>query len=273
MTEQYIDPEDHQAPNKAPVKSAKPKHMAWLLYFGIAFIIAIWTALGGLFFLAVVWVLRMNPGSETSYTLTINEKKTARRVYTWLFFSPIITVPIFIGMASNIYSKSTINERVLTALVPLIMHLFLLLGLTSNSAFVYRHTQQGLLLIALRAGLASLAAVNVNDHLDYALLLFFFGNGSLWLIGSIVGLSQSSNGKCWFMERKGEKIILPEATQPTKQDNLKIDKELDDMLKSLDATGMTTARQKAMHAYRTGTPEIKKRAIAVLSQIGEVEMF
>jgi len=28
-----------------------------------------------------------------------------------------------------------------------------------------------------------------------------------------------------------------------------------------------------MHAFQTGTPEIKKRAIAVLSQLGEVEKF
>jgi len=273
MTEQNINQDNNQDLNEMPVKSAKPKRMGWLLYFGIAFIIAIWTALGALFFLAVVWVLRLNPGSDVSFVLGKNDKKTAQRVYTWLFFSSFITVPIFIGAAANASYNSTINERVLAALMPLIIHAPLLLGLTSKSAFVYRHTQQGILLIALRAGMASLAAINVEDHIENTLLLFVFGNGALWLIGSIVGWSQVSSGKCWFMERKGETLLSPEATQLEKASGSLNDKELENMLKSLDAQGMNTARQKAMHAFQTGTPEIKKRAIAVLSQLGEVEKF
>jgi hypothetical protein len=121
--------------------------------------------------------------------------------------------------------------------------------------------------------MASLAAINVEDNIEYALLLFVFGNGALWLIGSIVGWSQTSNGKCWFMDRKGEKLLLPESIKPEKPNTSIDDKELDELLKSLDATGMTTARQKALHAFRTGTPELKKRAIAVLAKLGEVEKF
>jgi len=252
----------------------KPRRMSWLIYFGIAFIIAIWTALGALFFLAFVWVLRMNPNSDISFTLGRNDPKTARRVYTWLFLSPFITVPIFLSAAANTYSYSTNNERVLAALVPLIFHIPLLLGLTSKSVFVYRHTQQGILLIALRAGMASLAALNVEDHIDYALVLFFLGNGSLWLISSIVGWSQISNSKCWFMDTKGEKVLLPGAVIQSAQPNATVtDQNLNDMLKSLDAPGVTTARQKAIHAFRSGTPELKKRAVAVLAQLGEVEKF
>ena len=273
MTDQHHIPDEPQAIIKETTPSTKPKRVGWLLYFGVAFLIAIWTALGGLFFLAVAGVLRMNPKADISYAITKNNKKVAQRVYTWLFFSPIITVPIFIGMAINIHSRSTINERVLAALVPLLPHLFLLLGLTSSSAFVYRHTQQGILFIALRAGLASLAAINVDSHIDYALLLFFFGNGSLWLAESIIGWSQSSNGTCWFMERKGEQLLLPAANKPVKTVTPVNEQELDELLKSLDAPGTTTARQKAMHAFRTGTPEIKKRAIRVLFQLGEVEKF
>ena len=273
MTEQNINPDNNQDLNELPVKSAKPKRMGWLLYFGIAFIIAIWTALGALFFLAVVWVLRLNPGSDVSFALGKNDKKTAQRVYTWLFLSPIITVPIFIGAAANASYNSTINERVLAALIPLIIHTPLLLGLTSKSAFVYRHTQQGLLLIALRAGMASLAAVNVEDHLDYTLLLFFFGNGGLWLIGSIVGWSQTSNGKCWFMERKGEKLLLPGSVASENTNQPIMDKELAGMLDSLNTDSIKTAKEKALHAFQTGTPTIKKRAVAVLDKLGEVEQF
>jgi hypothetical protein len=264
-----------QEPQPVMNEAPKPKRMGWLfLYFGIAFIIAIWTALGALFFLAVVWVLSRNPGPDVSFIIGRNDKKTAQRIYTWLFLSSFLTVPIFLMSAAGTYSSSSTNNTyVLMALVPLVLHLPLLTGLTSKSGFVYRHTQQAILLIALRAGMASLAAINVEDHIDYALLLFVFGNGLLWLVGSIVGWSQVSSGKCWFMERKGEKLLTPESTQAQKTIAPLEDKELEDMLKSLDAPGMTTARQKAMHAFRTGTPETKKRAIAVLSQLGEVEKF
>jgi hypothetical protein len=273
MTDQHINPNNHQDPNEAPVKSAKPKRMSWLLYFGIAFLIAIWTALGALFFLAVVWVLRRNPGSDVSFSLGKNDKKTAQRVYTWLFFSSFITVPIFIGAVVNVSYNATINERVLAALLSLIMHAPLLLGLTSKSAFVYRHTQQGILLIALRAGTASLAAINVEDYLGFALLLFFLGNGALWLIGSIVGWSQTSSGKCWFMERKGEKILLPGSVAPENINHPSMDKELTSMLESLNADSIKAAKEKALHAFQTGTPTIKKRAVTVLAKLGEVEKF
>ena len=256
------------------IKAEKPTHkswQSWLLPIGIAFLIAIWTVFGALFFLAAVWVLRLNPGTDVSFTLDRNDQKTAQRVYTWLFFSPFITVPIFIGAVVNASYNATINERVLTALIPLIIHAPLLLGLTSKSGFVYRHTQQGILFIAVRAGMASLAAINVEDHIDYALLLFFFGNGALWLIGNIVGGSQVSNRKCWFMERKGEKIILPGLVASENIDHPIMDKELTSMLESLNADSIKAAKEKALHAFQTGTPTIKKRAVAVLTKLGEVE--
>src|SRR5712691_3735568 len=91
-------------------KTNKPKKKNWVLPIIIACLIGIWSALAGLFFLAVVWVLRLDPGSDTSYVTSNQDRKTARRVYTWLFWSSIITVPIFIGIAANTYSTSTTNE-------------------------------------------------------------------------------------------------------------------------------------------------------------------
>lgn len=273
MTDQHQIPEEPQAVIEETTPSAKPKRMGWLLYFGIAFLIAIWSVLGALFFLAVVWVLRLKPGTTATFTLSKDDQKTARRVYTWLFLSPFITVPIFLGMTINLSYSASNNEYVLAALVPLFAHIFLLLGLTSRSAFVFRHTQQGLLLLALRAGLASLTAMNVENHPGYAMLLFFFGNGGIWLIGSIAGWNQTASGTCWFMERKGEQILMPSASKPEKTATPVNEQELDELLKSFDAPGMTTARQKAMHAFRQGTPELKKRAVAALSQLGEVEKF
>ena len=247
-------------------KPSAPKKKNWFIPIIIACIIGIWSALAGLFFFAVVWVLRLDPGADASFTISNNDKKTAKRVYTWLFWSPIFTVLIFIGTTYNLSSTSTVNDRVLAALVPLILHLPLLLGLTSKSRFVYRHTQQGILLIALRAGMASLVAVTLENYSDYAFLLFFFGNGLLWLFGGLISWSQISNNKCWFMERKGEKIILSGSSAPKS-------KELAETLKSSDTKGTHPDREQALRAFRTGTLEMKKNAVAVLVELGEVEKF
>lgn len=265
-----------KATQKLPAnESPKRNWQIWILYAGIALILTIWTIWGALFFLAIIWVMRMNPGSDTAYTLTNNEKSTARRVYTWLFLSPLITVPIFIGTAGNASNNPTINKFVLAALIPLIIHAPLLLGLTSKSVFVYRHTQQGLLLIALRAGLASLAAINLENHWENTLLLFFFGNGFLWLVGSIVGWSQISSGKSWFMNYKSEQIILqkPPAAQVI-QAVTEEDKKLEQLLNSMNATEKQTAKEKALEAFRSGIPgEVRKNAMNILSILGEVEKF
>jgi len=253
----------------AMVKSTEPKRMSWLLYVGIAIVLAVWTILGALFFLAVVWVMRQNPGSDSSFTLSDNEKKTARRIYTWLLLSPFIALPVFIISAINLSSSSTINERVLSALIPLIFHLPLLLGLTSKSAFVYRHSQQSILLMAIRASLAALA-LNLGSGPNDGLWLFLLGNGSLWLFGTMWGRNQVIRGRCWLMEQRGEKIISVESA---KVDSPQMDKELEDMLKSLDAKDTLTAKTKALNAFRTGTPETKRRAVEILSKLGEVEEF
>lgn len=251
-----------------PQKQPKRNWQIWILYFGIAIVLAIWTIWGALFFLAIAWVLRTNPSPDASFTLNNNDKKTARRIYTWLFLSSIITVPIFISAASNIYN-STINECVLTALLPLILHIPLLLGLTSKSAFIYRHTQQGLLLIALRAGMAGLTAINVEDHIDYALLIFFFGNGSLWLIGSLIGWSQITNNKCWFMDRRGEKLIIAHDGI----ENLPAQKHIEQSREFIQRYKADDAKKHALAAFRSGDREIKSQAVKLLETLDEVEQF
>src|SRR6266516_2742700 len=90
----------------------------WILYVGIALFIALWTSWGALFFLTVVWVMRQDPNPDSSFAIGNNDKKTARRVYTWLFISPILTIPVLIVMLFSLsYPESTMNERILTTLV------------------------------------------------------------------------------------------------------------------------------------------------------------
>ena len=253
-----------------PRRTRKKGWQSWIAFVGISLVIAMWTLWGALLFLAIIWLLRQNPEPGASFTLSDSERKTAKIVYGWLLFSPVLTVPVFIVSIIYLsYGESNTTVRGLEALIPLIFHLPLLWGLTSKNSFVYRHTQQGILLIALRAGTAVLAS-SISSYSEFGFWLFLLGNGSLWLFGSTWGWNQVSRGEYWWMKQKDEKLITPEST---KVDSAQMDKELEDLLKSLNATDKLYAKTKALKAFRSGTPETKKRAVEVLSKLGEVEQF
>jgi hypothetical protein len=238
---------------------------SWLPYIGLALILAIWTIWGALFFLLVIWLLRQNPPDGTNFTVGDNEKRTARRVYTWLFFSPLLTVPAFI-LALLTANDSSTDRLVLTALTPLLLHIPLLAGLTSKSGFVYRHTQQGILLIALRAASASLAANLLNDG---GIALYLLGNGVLWLLGSLLGWEQVGRGDCWLLRRKGETIELatggPGSLTP--QTHLEKSREFIQRFKKEEA------KFHALAAFRNGNRGVRLQALGVLDVLEEVEKF
>lgn len=262
-------------PNHAIVKNLQsrlngltPGRLAkWILPLFLALILAVWTIWGALFFLAVVWLMGQNPGSGTSFKVSENEKNTAKRVYTWLFWSPLLTVPVFIIAVINAYDSST-NLRVFAALAPLIFHTPLLAGLTSKSIFVYRHTQQGILLIALRVGIAALA-VSASRYPEDGLWLFLLGNGALWLFGSIWGWNQINRGDCWLMRRKNETIEIAggEVGNFAPHVHLEKSREFMQRFKKEEAKGH------ALAAFRTGNRDIRLQALWMLEVLEEVEKF
>jgi hypothetical protein len=63
------------------------------------------------------------------------------------------------------------------------------------------------------------------------------------------------------------------ASDSVKADSPPMDKEIRDLLKSLNANDKLTIKTKALTAFRVGTPETKKRALEVLLKLGEVEKF
>jgi len=256
-----------QKTQNSPSGITKPNHPSFLLYIGISIIIAIWTIWGALFFLATVWLLRLDPKphqKEIPYPSDL-DKDSAKGIYAWLLLSPFLTVPTMIVAALNLDWNSSPNQRVFAALVPAIFHLALLLRFDSKKPFVYRHAQQAIFLVALRAGMASIA-LSIGTYPGDGAWLFFLGNGSLWLFGSLWGRNQAIHKNCWWMKRKDE-TILPPDIKPGEQ--------------SVTTTEpITTAIKKnkpaiegALHTFRTGTPEERKQAILSLSQLGEVETF
>jgi len=247
----------------------------WLPYLGIALLLAFWSFWISVFFLFVVWIMQKNPPSNATYEVGTNEKNTAKRVYNWLFWSSLITVPMFSGIMDGLSYRASTNERVFIALLPLIIHTPLLLGLTSKSAFVYRHTQQGILLMAIRATTAAIAASTDSWW------IFIFGNGALWLFGTIWGRNQVILGECWWMSRKGEQVVVSSKEPDSKlvlskvEASSKLSPEINIERSKLFSkqNQKGAAIEHALEAFRAGSPEIKKQAIQVLASLGEVEQF
>lgn len=157
----------------------------------------------------------------------------------------------------------------LAALLPLLLHIPLLAGMTSKKGFVYRHTQQGILLMALRAGMASLAASNFDS---VGIPLFLLGNGGLWLLGSILGWDQVRRAECWLMRRKGETVEIvtggiDEHNNLAPQVHLEKSREFIQRFKKEDAMAH------ALAAFRKGNRDIRLQALWVLEVLEEVEKF
>lgn len=250
----------------------KRQHTGWqspFAFISIALVIALWTIWGALFFLAVVWITRQDPGADSSFTITEKEKKSARGIYVWLLFSPILILPIFVALLLNLdFPEANTNTRAFISLVPLIVQVLLVTGLTSKSVFIYRHTQQAILLIALRAAVATLA-ISIGSYPIDGIWLFLLGNGSLWLLGSLWGLDQVSRGECWLMEQKGEAPAgkTGEAEDISPQIHLERSREC---LKRHEAA---EAKKHALAAFRGGDREIRSQAVKLLSALHEVKEF
>ena len=265
--------------NSANTENQYSKKPNWVWPILIAIALAFWSIVFALFFLAIVWVMRLDPKTDSKEIPFPSDldRKHAKGTYTWLLVSPILNVIIFAIAVMFLDWNSNTNERVVAALVPLIIHLPVLPKLVSKRPFLFRHTQQAVFLLALRASMAALA-LNISKYPNEGIWLFILGNGFLWLFGSLWGRSQAHRGTGWWIQRKGEKVLAKDEIPTEKSVSMEQaetplpDDKLEDILKSLNAEG-NNARQIALNAFRKGTPETRKKALLVLSQMGEVEKF
>ncbi|HET9907202.1 MAG TPA: hypothetical protein VFQ23_11190 [Anaerolineales bacterium] len=260
------------APNTSAKVPGRTRHgwQSWFAFISLALVISIWTIPGALFFLIIVCLVRLPARKSSSFLVSDKEKISARRIYTWLLFSPMLTIPVFVVLLIGLsYGASNTDTRVLAALIPWVFHVPLLAGLTSKNAFIFRHTQQGILLLAIRAGIAMIAS-SIGASSNTGFWIFLFGNGSLWLFGSMWGSSQVNRGECWWMEQNRENVASSEPITTVKH---QMDHELEDLLKSLNTDDKVAAKSRALQTFRVGAPETRKRAVEVLSKLGEVEMF
>ncbi len=209
-------------------------------------------------------------------------EKRAARVYWWLFFSALITVP---WMATNLLSLGFTDRfnsplaYLLATISPALVHLVLLFGLLSSNLFIRRHAQQGLLLILLRVASAVWFVAMARGETS----AWFLVNGSTWLFGTIWGIRQVNRGECWLMRARGENADLPRAwaNAPTPTNlsasgtNSSGDAafDLNVGLRLLDMNNRVEARTRFLAAFRNGSRELRERAAMELEKLGEVETF
>lgn len=202
------------------------------------------------------------------------ERRAARGVYWWILASPIFTGPCFACNAFDLvfsYHTPTVKELVLAVFMPFILHVlaFMVLAVWSiGSRFVWRHVQQGVLLVLLWAVLV-FAFMSLLRSVGNAFGLVFFVGVTVWLTGSILGLDQAGRGDCWLMRRRGEDDMLPRpwALRP------KPESPLEEGLRLLEAGERAKAVPRLAEAFREGTPGIRRRALEELEKLGEVETF
>jgi hypothetical protein len=255
----------------------KKAWQGWIVPIIIALILAVWTVAGALFFLAIVWVMKLNPKPyirEVPHPSKA-EIASAKGPYTWLFLSPFLTIPTLILIGLNLSYRASINERVIVAIIPILFHLPLLARLDPKSAFIFRHTQQAFLLVALRAGMAALA-LSIGNVGDGA-WLFLIGNGSLWLFGTIWARNQAIRGECWWSKRRGESIA-PKTEIVSKFDLTRVARfspkeNLEKSREYIQHYQQQEARDHALAAFRFGDREERTQAAWLLEVLEEVETF
>ncbi|TAK14681.1 MAG: hypothetical protein EPO32_00710 [Anaerolineae bacterium] len=202
--------------------------------------------------------------------------RRANAAYNWIKWISLITVPWMIYAQSDLNSRSSLLDWAWAGLVPASLHLLLLPRATRDSSlFVRRHTQQALMLVALRAATTVwLIGLTRGDGFPLWLLV----NGTLWMWGSTRGKLQVKRGECWLMRRRGEVHLLPTANGHVEFPSTPVDFVPADVKAAWDQAGRylqakrpELAKKHYLIVFREGPPAWRARAIEALRKLGEVE--
>lgn len=245
-------------------KHVQKRSQSWLIPIIIALVIAFWNVSLAIVYLLIVWVLRLKPKEELSHIVTDEERKDCEKNYKWLRNSSFFTIPLFfIALFSN-------NAHpFVAAFLPFLFHIRLIGRLKTENLYVYRHTQQSLFLLLLRAGTA--IAIFSSFYMS-GFLVFIIVNGSLWFFGTNWEIKQVKTNDCWLMRRRGEEILVPQISISDDKPVV-LDKATTDMLKNVTKEEKKAESQKTLNIFRTGTRQDRKKAVLILAELGEVEKF
>jgi hypothetical protein len=208
-------------------------------------------------------------------TISRKEFTSARWVYFSLLLAPVLAVPcsnlIEVTYSLNIDDFGPRSVQIiLSSVIPFIFYLPVFLKTRSvEGLFVNTHARQGLMLIFLRflSWIALLATGN---------FLFLLFNAFLWLVGSLVGLSQVNKGRSWLGNLQVAIELAPIKMMPTPVWSQR-QALVNGALKEAE-TGHTPMHrheivQILMEDFRGGDSDKRQRALEGLETLGEVESF
>jgi hypothetical protein len=177
--------------------------------------------------------------------ITKKDVKDARLLYQWLFFAPLVAVPCWAFNGSNLGTRH-FPDALWSAALPLIFYAPVFIWAFAPNPYARAHARQGVILLALRFS----CAVLVGTGSSYMLA----GNLVLWLVGSLVGLSQAANGRAWIGNIHAEvlKDVTPAAAS-----------------KPIPAQDS----EYYLKIFRTGDPDAREAAVRKLEALGQVETF
>jgi hypothetical protein len=238
-----------------------------------------------LFAVILFMLFNWQPMLKAPAHVSAKEKQLALKNYNWLRTSSLLTIPtcvlLMIFFEVNGSYRYRVHYAVAAAVLPWFWHIGVIARLRIKNLYVFRQTQQALLLLILRSASVAFALANI----DYGGLWWFVVvNGALWIFGGNWYHRQIKNNTCWLMTDNREEIILGDdllttnAVKPTPMreaaSSTMAQVYLDEGLKLFAKDNdKKAATKKLLLAFQAGTPEIRQRAVAALDKLGEVEMF
>jgi hypothetical protein len=193
-----------------------------------------------------------------------------------------------LSLCSPLLVVSALGLGPLAFLLPLAILYLLFSGLFSRHAFVRWHAGQWTLLTLL-AALVALISLTLYRS-DYSA---GGGCGGLiaiggWYIGNLMGLRQASRGECWLWKwivpsaelprpwPKPETSAAPTVGVPSTAPNVSSadpQAAIEQGRSLLDQGKRPEAVACFLSAFRDGPPDLRRRALAELDKLGEVETF
>lgn len=199
------------------------------------------------------------------------------RIYRWLWWSPILTVPTAAVLLFSFYPGYGYP-----ILISALWHaLFLRKAFVGkHDPFVKWHARQALLLAGIRT-LIAFAFVS-TDTFGWLFVLI-----ALWFFGNIWAGSMAKRGDCWlwgmwnageFQEFEKATVKQIHAETPKKKpESTKIEDPNAKIFDQKTTTQVQYGRQKTVEtllaAFRGGKVEQRNQALAQLEAMGEIEVF
>ena len=136
------------------------------------------------------------------------EQQKARKLYQWLWLSPMATVPTLCAVFLK-YSDRAEQMSVLVAIVASsLWHLVLLIpAFGKEHAFIRWHGRQALVLAAIRTAVPVFFVLSSGYFLDLlkAVPVLII----VWFVGTLWGQRQAARGDCSLMRWFGQGALLP----------------------------------------------------------------